>query len=484
MTVPASPALAESNQHLVRDTAVAFAVGVGLTALATRAGRQLTFDGYHYIEFAKQFAAEWPDRFGNHWPFGWPLAGGLVIRLGVPAFYAMVGLSIFSLAGLLSCVARSLSAHPARLPVLVALASAAIIAPQIASSLTELPFAAALAGLALSLAHWPDRRALWSAAAFAVLALCIRYAGLAGLAMSGTHLVLESRRLRDSQRLREAIAALASAGLVSAGLLGLNVLRSGHASGADRGHPPGLGAFPLECISFGWSAPSALVAGGLRDRIGAESPAGLLIGGLCFLAIAGLCAWSWLRPVSRFSRPCAIVALGYSTGMAVLHCIGDFDSLYVARTFLPALAPLAVLSAERWEARPAVLWLGCAVIIAAGVLAAVRGISREIAGDVRRAVPALADRVGPQDRIAINIHAMTISAYFPQRTERFEAQYWQSTSQPRFIVVASESTGRDGGGNNVTADWVALAEKLTSDGRYHYLVREPRLIALERVAGK
>ncbi len=464
-----------------REIALALLLALGLTVVAAREGRLLTFDGYHYVELAKRFAHEWPDRFGNHWPFGWPLAAGLVARASVPAYWALIGLSIASLVTLLAAAALPLRHHPARWLLLAAVAAAPVLVPQLISGLTELPFAAVLLVLALCLAHWPSRCALWGSAVCAVLALGLRYAGLVALAMLAVNLVARWRALRDAGRLGEALAAWLAASLTSGLLLGWNILKSGQASGAERGHPPGLMALPLELASYGWSLPSALVSGGLRDRIGADSPLGLVIGGACFAAIAGLCVWSWFRPRSDYSRSLALVALGYSAGMGVLHCIGDFDALHNARTFLPALVPLALLLAEWLRTHRGWLCVLCVIPVTAGVVASARGISREIGGDVRPAVAPLRSRLAATDHIAINDYAMSLSAYFPQATDRLHAQHWAERPERAFLVAAGKPADRAGGGATVPGDWVDLAERLVSTGRYRYLVRERGLIALERL---
>ncbi len=466
----------------VRDLLVALGLAFLLTGLAGREGRLLTFDGYHYVEFAKQFSQTWPDRFGNHWPFGWPLAGGMLARLGLPAYSALLGLAALSLVSLISCAALVLGRHPARLAVLCAIGSAPIIAPQISSCLTELPFAAALLGLGLCLTRWPHRGALWGAAGCAVVALGLRYAGLIALAMMGLTLLDRWRDLRAAARLHEALAALLTAGTVTALLLGLNVIKSGHASGAGRGGAVGIASVYREIPSFGWSAPSAIFAGGIRDRIGAETTVGLWIGSACFALLSALCVWLWFRPRSPYSRPLVTVAFGYSSGMCVLHAIGDFDALYNARTFLPALAPFCLLTAELLGERRRLLWSVCTIVVISGTIAAIRGVSREIGGDISPAVAALRSRLAPQDRIAINDHCFSLAAYFSQRTERSWAQTWTDQPDRPFLVVSGQPLTRGGTRAPVTSDWIALAERLVDSGTHRYLVRQPDLITLERIS--
>ena len=455
-------------------------VGAALSVAAFRHGPLLTFDGYHYVELAKTFSISWPDRFGNHWPFGWPLAGGLLVRLGLSGYHALLALSALSLFVLLQFSSTVLGRHPARLAVLFAISCAPIIAPQIGSCLTELPFAASLLGLAVCLAHWPKPTALWAGSACAVLALGIRYAGIITLPMIGLALVDRWSDLRKAGRLREAVSALLAAGIFTAVLLAINIARSGHASGAGRGGALGLASVPREIPSFGWSAPSALLAGGLRERIGPESILGLAVGAACFALITALCAYAWFRPRSAYSRPLAIVGFGYASGMCVLHAIGDFDALYNARTFLPAFGPLALLAAELLADRRWAIGVLCAAVTGAGAVGAVRGISREIGGDVASAAAAIRPLVAAADRIVINDHAMSLSSYLPNRTDRMSTPNWTDHTDAPFLVAAGQPISRDGAGAIVAVEWTALAERLVTSGKYRFLIRTPALIALAR----
>lgn len=469
------------NQTFALELAFAIAVSAGLAIVTFRAGPLLTFDGYHYCELAKKFTGEWPDRFGNHWPFGWPLAGGVLGRIGLSGYQALLVLSFVSLAALLTGAARVLDRHPLRSAVLIALGASPVIAPQIGSVLTELPFAAALLGLALCLAEWPSRAAIWGAAVCSVLALSIRYAGLVALAVVGVWIVVHWHPLRAARRTTESIAAWCAAGAASAALLYINILQSGHASGAGRGQPPGLAGLPAQLTDFGWSMPSALIAGGLRDRIGPYSPAGLVVGAACFAALTALCGWAWFRPRSVFSRPLALTAFGYCTGMAVLRCVGEFDALHVARTFLPALFPLGLLFAGELSGRRVALAVVCAALLAAGLLAAGRGISREIGGDVRPTLAALRIRALPGDTIAINDHAFAIAAYLPQRTRRTWPESAGEFPTDRFLVVAAKPRFRNGSGSELTSVWLQTCERLVASGHFKWLVRAPGVVALERV---
>lgn len=462
------------------ETAGAALLAAVLTLATFRFGRLLTFDGYYYCEFAKQFAAQWPDRFGYHWPVGYPVAGALLARIGVPAYVALVGISFAALLALLAVATRMTRPDALRGVVVLAIAAAPIVAPQWGGVLTELPFAAAWLGLAWCLARWPAAGAIWSASTLAVVALSIRYAGIIALAVIAVWIATSWPRL--ARRRVHALGAWASACGVTLGLLALNIARTGHASGAGRGVSLGLGALPAQFADFGWSVASALLAGGVRDRIGPASTAGLLAGGAMCAGVFALCAWSWLRPRSEFSRPLALVTGGYVTGMAVLRCIGEFDALYNARTFLPVLAPVLLMLRERLGDRRRLALVVLMPIIITGAIAAARGLSRQISGDVRAVIPAIRERILAGDQIAVNDDAYSVSAYFAQPAIRALLGNWRSHATERFVVAAGKPTRRDGAGAVCPPDWAEACAQLVAAGRYRYLVQQPDIIALERTA--
>jgi len=459
---------------------IATAVSLVLASLTYRAGRLLTFDGYHYVELAKQFTSAWPDRFGNHWPFGYPLLGALLGRTGIPAFVALGLVSIASLIGLLACSTRILGSHPLRLPWIVALAAAPVLAVQLFGVLTELPLAAILTALILCLGQWPARAAIWGAAGCTVAALGIRYAGIIAYPAFALWLVVRWQDLKAADRLRAAITAGLTAVAVAAFLLGLNVVQSGHLSGASRTGAGGLAMLPREFVDFGWSIPSALVAGGLRERLGSGGLS-LIVGGVSFAVLTALCAWAWLRPKTRFSRPLALVAFGYASGMAVLHCVGSFDALYNARTFLPILFPCGLLLAE-WLADRR-LWLALAAVslVAAGIGSAARGISREVGGDVRAAVAPARARLTAGDVVAINDHAFSLSAYISQNTVRAWPEYWTATNPERLLVVAAPPRNRRGDSGPMDPDWLRVVRAATDAGSHQVVIDSPSLLVVEKV---
>lgn len=455
-----------------------------LTLLFYREGPLLSFDGYHYCEFAKLYAIAWPPSFGNHWPCGYPLLGGLLGRLGLPAYPALCLISLLALGALVAMSAHLLQGNPTRLLILCALAAAPVVTVQLGGNLTELPFAAALLGVALALSRWQTRAAWWIAGAGALAALGLRYAGVLVFAAVWSWLALHARRLVAARAFTAAVMATSAASLVAAGLLLWNLRATGYLSGASRAAdgPLGLSVWPRQVADLGWSPVSALGGARLRELAGGEgTPAGVAGWGLSLAAGALL-----LRAATKPRRPwvpaVAFVALAYGVGMTVLRSAGAFDALHNGRVALPALFPAGlVIAAQGAASRLRIPALGAAAALALGAGFAARGVSREIAGDVRRAVPVLRSRLDGTDSIQINDAAFSLAAYFPQRTFRCRPESWRDTAASRFLVLAGSPADRRGTPEAVPPAWRRFADQLVVRGTHRWLLDSPALLVLETV---
>ncbi len=470
-------------------TAVALVTGAALLGVAASVatyvrGRRLTFDGYHYVEMAKQFAQEWPDRFGNHWTFGYPFAGGLLTRLGLPAYGSLVLLSTAALCGLLWAFRGILAERgvPRRgqAAALAALAVCPVVAIELFGVLTELPFAAAVLALALVLARASTApRLLWLAATAALAAFSIRYAGVLALATLGLWSLLMLRNAGRSGRIH-VIAATACAAVISLLLLGLNLWRSGHLSGADRSGAEGLSSFPQQLADFGWAPVSALIGNGLRERLVVASPLATHALGSLVTAALLLLAWSaWRRSSARYSQTLALTVVVYTLGMAALRCVGTFDGLSNGRMFLPILAPALLLVFEHWR-RPAAVFGVCAALGLLGGLGALRGISAQIGANVQPGVDRLRQELRADDRIGINDHAFALTAHFDQRTVRTWPIENFSVPMCRLYVIAARPLDRAGTPGELASDWRDAIARAVEGGRCRILEQQPGLVVLER----
>jgi len=469
-----------------RAVIIAWLVAVGLAALLYRQGPLLTFDGYYYCEFAKLYTTSWPQAFGNHWPCGYPLLGGLLGRLGLPAYEALCLVSLLALTVLVLLGNRFAKDLPHGAFALSCLAAAPVVGVQLFGNLTELPLAAALLGLATALAVDRSRAAWWSAAACALLALSFRYAGVIAYAALWIWLFLHARRLREGGILGSAVIAVVCSTLMAAGLLLWNLRATGYLSGASRDAAENLGlvAWPSHVADLGWTPFSALMLGGLRDLVGGKSSIGQLMGSLSSLTLAGLCLWAWAKPRFPWVRALAFVAFFYGTGMTVLRSVGTFDPLYNGRMLLPALFPLGLAACAQFSGRwPRLVAGTCVLVLAAGVASTVRGLSREIAGDVRGAVPLLRGRLRAGDRVQINDQAFSVAAYLPQRTIRTWPESWREDEAQRFLVIAAKPVDRCGTSGPLPVVWKTRAEQLVARGTHRWLLHTPSLMVLEHNAG-
>jgi hypothetical protein len=478
-----SPAILASRH---RAAAIAWLAAVALAAGLYRHGRRLTFDGYYYCEFAKTYAHGWPQAFGNHWPCGYPLLGGLLGRLGLPAYDALCAVSLLALAVLVLIGNRLAVDLPRGGLAVIALAATPVIGVQLFGNLTELPFAAEMLGLAAALAAWQRRRTWGLAAACALLALSTRYAGVIAYGVLWIWLAAHAPALRRAGGFGPAAAAVVASTLAAAALLLWNLHATGYLSGAPREAAEGLGvaAWPGHVADLGWAPVAALMLGSLRTLAGGAGLAGRLVGWLLSLAGATVCVWAMLRPRLPWVRALAFVAFVYGAGMTVLRSAGSFDALHGARVFLPALFPLGLIAAAQCSGRwPRSVAAASVAVLAAGIVSSARGLSQEIAGDVRAAVPVLRPRLQPGDGVQINDSAFSLAAYLPQRTDRAWPASWREDAAHRFLVVAAAPLDRAGTPGPLAPAWQALAARLVAQGTHRRLLDTPALLILERTAG-
>jgi hypothetical protein len=475
-----SPLTPAAPSGALPSAAAALAVGAAAALLLYRNGPVLGFDAYYYCEFAKRYAAAWPASFGNSWPCGYPLLAGLLGRIGVPAYAALCAISLASLASLAATGAVLLGRSALTTLVLAALATAPEIGVQLFGALSELPFAAALLGLAASLARWRRGRGFRSAAALALLALCLRYAGVLAFAALWAWLLLNARELARGGSLGRAIRAAAAASAAAGLLLLWNLLATGRITSPD--HNVGAGAdlalLPAHAADLGWSLPAALMLGGIRARAGG---AGGAIGGLLCLGAVVLCVRALARPRADWERPVAFVALAYGAGLVLLRSVATFDDLDAARVAVPGIFPLGILAAGRLRGRsPRLVAVGAAALLALGCLGAARGVSRQIGGDVRPAAAVLEGRIPEGAGVQVNDHALSLSAYLPCRTIKATPGGWTDDPGAPFLVVAANPADRRGDPGPLDPGWLALARALAESGSYRFLLDTPGLIVLER----
>jgi hypothetical protein len=449
--------------------------------VAHRGGVRLSFDAYYYVEYAKEFRQHAPTSFGSAWPFGWPLLGAGTGLIGLSAYHGLLAFSVASVAALL--VLGSFALPTARLNfatatvLLAAVGTLPALSAFVAGVLSEVPFAICLFGFALSLARWPSPPAIFSAAALALAAFTVRYAGGLLLVMLVLWLVLNLRSLRAVGRLPLAIVVSGFACAAAGGLLLWNYTALGMISG----HPRGNGVPPAQWLGiaadFGWSIPAALGGLGVRDLLGFTSRLREVLGLALLLGLVGFALHAWWRERAPQQRAFGVVIAGYALGLIALRCQGEFDPLYNARMFVPLLFPLLVLAAWRVPRGLLLALAGTLLVVNAGFNW--RGASQQIGGDVRAARSIVAS-ASAGDTIGVNDDALTLAAHVDNRVVRVWPQNAELLRQHRFIVIAAAPLNRSGRPGPISSEWRQACESLVRAGDCFSRLENGSLIVLER----
>jgi len=420
-------------------------VFLALAWLAHRDGFRLSFDAHYYVEFAKQFRHEAPDSFGNAWPFGWPVLGAVTGLAGLGAYHGLLVLAVGGWCGLLVAAAGQWpwneTGNAAGILALSAVGSLFPILIYTVGAFSEPLFSLVVFAFGVSLARWPRRSAVVSAALLALLAFTLRYSGGLLFLMLGGWLVLRRRDLRAARSAGLAWTSTAVAGIVALSLVSWNRLAMGHWSGHERGPPVAPVEWPVIASDLGWSLP-ALVGGlGLRDALGFSTALRVPLGIIIVVGLLWAGGRTWRVAASDLARTSGALVFVYAAGLIGLRCVGSFDALHNARMALPLLLPLVFLLPVRQIARP-VGRTACAGLLLLNIFLAWRGASPGIGADVRPAV-ALIDRLAGNEFVSVNDAALTLSAWLDTPVRRLA----DTPGRPgRFVVLAATTTARDGGG--------------------------------------
>lgn len=467
----------------------AFCLFVVLTLIAQRGGIRLSFDSYYYVEYAKEFRHRLPDRFGQSWPYGWPLVGASGGLLGLGAYPTLVAAGGASVLVLLLLSARLLMQLGAgALDVGLTLAAGAgsfLLTVLVCGVFSEVPFAAVLLALAYTLTRWPNPGAIVMSGGLALAALSLRYAGGLALLLPALWLWTERASLRSVHRLPLALGTL----VATFGLAGLLLLWNR----AVTGHFYGGGLLPkvppAEWIGvaadLGWALPTAIGGFFLRDLLGFDTilrvPFGLLL-----LSAAGLGGGLAARPGrSRIDRALGCLILVYLVGLVTLRCRGQFDALHNGRMIFPVLFPLLLVGGRLLRPR----WIfqtACVLAVALNAVLCFRGASLALNADVRAAVPLLAGVTRP-DRILVNEHARSLSAHVEAPVRLlgdpflFASEAKPDATAAAYVVIASRPEGRTGLPAPLSAaDRIEINRRL--DAGYEAVLSTSSLVVLRPLA--
>lgn len=460
-------------RHALTIPLLAFACCV---IVANRDGLRLSFDGYYYVEYAKQLRHSLPESFGTAWPFGWPMLGALTGLFGLSAYHGLLALAVLAWAWLIKsamqCWPWSQTGTTAGILIFTALATLAASISYTLGVFSEIPFAAVTFAFACSLARWPERSAIIASCSLALLAFAIRYTGGLHLLALGLWLIGTTGMLRPAGRVKFAWGAVALSALIAIALITWNRIATGYFSGHPRGYPGVPDAWWSIAADFGWS-PIALLGGiGTRDLLGFGSmwriPFGLLIySGL--LIGTSIVAW---RTTSSLKRSIAFVVLTYAIGIVILRRVGDFDALYNARMSLPLLLPVLIIFAGSW-ARHRLVLLGAVVLLSGNIALNVRGISPQISADVRGLAERL-DPLAPAEVVVVNDQARTLSAILRAPVVRFDRRIPDNT---RYVIFSG--AGSPDGNKPLTPSECEQANSFAARKTFEVVINQPDLLVLE-----
>ena len=468
----------------------------------TRGQRILSNDSFCYLAYAKQFKDYLPDRLGDWWPFGFPVAGALVSRLtGVSAHTGLFVVSALAygsvLAGFFLVLPRAMRTRPSTLACAAALACAPVCLHLLYATMSEPLFAAALFWLAVSLACWPRPAAVILSAGLALMAFCAKYAGIFALGVIALHALANFKRLRQTRSVTLVAAIYTLAVAAAAGLMYTNYRVFGHATGPQPFGKESFLSWPVQLADFGWSPVGAFISVTVLQAMGGiKTWVRLLLGWASAALMLSLCLHAWKRDNIVFSKPMALTAAAYFLSIVTLRSSTPFESISTPRTFLAVLFPLGVLAFQAVTSRGSrIVAVASCLSLALSLLTAGRGWSKELYGDVSHARAALARVITRESSVAVNGPAASLAAYFPNpffpvaSSEDGLCPVWGPTArwdpQKRdFTVIVPKRTGRFGREAPFEGNWLELISTALASNKVSLVESNAECIILRSMSPK
>jgi hypothetical protein len=450
-------------------TRYALAVAAGVTALsavlraiAMRGEAQVSSDSFYYLRTALYLENHWPQRLGSNWPYGYPFLISLLSRSGLHVYYAARTISWISLFALTFMFVRDLAANGVPRGRVFGFALCLATLPRVfrlsGAVLSDVTFAALVFCLLVALQRLPRPGWLMIAMLANVALLCVRYIGVAFVALPVVWLVLSWKTLSARMRFGASLGIAAMAA-VNAALLWTNVRATGHLSAVDRGSD---GTVLGHVSNYGWSIPGMLLSEpkAIADRL----PSWLAFGiGLALaLGLLALCGHALRRSSSARTRWYGFAVVYYSAALIAARSLGSFNDLNSGRFLFPVLLPLFALLAELSYPR----WLGRAACAAAVVIAlatAAREPSAQTHGRVGAAAELLEPRTGPSSVIQVSGYATSLAATI-QGDLRMYRPGDPLPTDADYVVIASQSVDREGSRYEYDPRWHDVEQALIAQG--------------------
>jgi hypothetical protein len=448
-------------------------------------------DSFCYLEWTKRFMAKPPDRFGDWWPFGYPLLGSILGRLGIPPFHALIMISALAYASISALFIWALGKGNISPRITLLIIAACCLAPAVpllvTTPMSEPLFAALLFGMAICLGYWPNRLAIFGAMLMMLCAFCVRYAGVFAFSLIPCYALLVRKSLLETRTLRFAASSWIVCLVVASTLCYTNYRVFGRFTGPQPVGKENPLTLPFHFADLGYGGLGVLFSGGARllkrwaEGVGplfSLSIGWAVMLGVCFLLFQG-----WRRASTPFVRPMVIVASAYLLAIAVLRSITPFDNLDTPRTFVPAVFPLAFVFISLYSVifKKFITIMACG-IICFGITLAWRGMSLAVNPDVSIIANELKSRLDPNDTIVVDDCAIALAAKFPNtflptRVDSAGVSEWRP-SQSRFSVFGTcYSHGQRGIGPDPA--WKSLVDTAVSNGLVTVVYSDSNGIILE-----
>ncbi|MCS4142555.1 hypothetical protein GGQ15_002955 [Salinibacter ruber] len=412
----------------------------------TRANRIVQGDSFHYLSYAKEYSSAWPDQFGTSWPHGYPFIASFFTELGLSAYWSLMVVSVLSLFTLAllttTLVPAKIRNHWSVSALFLGLGAMPIAARMLAIPASEYLFSALVISFIFLLRYWPRPWAIWGTGFLVFSAFCVRYAGIFMLGVMGLYGLWTIYTGRRRNVVFHTAGSVFVTGAFTGLLILMNVLQTGHMSGAARPSGGGVSLLPKHALDLGWGFIGALSSKQILTGIvgGVDTILGATVGILALGGVFSICVLAFLRETStHYGRPAALVIGCYLLCMIVLRSISQFQPLYHARFVVPVLFPLGALLIGQVRGRlRTVAGVLAIAVFAVGVFAAGRGMTREGYGDLTTARGVLGDTLSPGDTVLVNHWAQSLSAYYPNAFH-----YEWRKEPPNFSVALSEAQSYD-----------------------------------------
>jgi hypothetical protein len=479
--------------------AVAGVILICLLSLTwTRGDRVLGNDSFGYLERVKQFRESLPTHFGDWWPFGYPLVGAAISRLGLSAYASLIAVAILSYGAIIACFWGALPKEQRGFTALLVLAAAccAPVCPLLlATILSEPLFSAVLFGLAISLSRWPSSRAIIVSVIMALGAFGVRYAGAFALGLVLLWALLRREDLKRANNRRLFLITYCAGVFVAAILCYLNYRYFGRVAGPQPIGQEEFSSWPRHLAEFCWGSVSALVSSGILRALGGISNPVCVGAGLAGAGIVAAYLFRvWKKQISVTTAAMVLLIVSYSLAVVSLRAFTPFDNLSSARTFLPVLFPIAYLVAV--DCSPRFTWAVRAIaslFLAIGVALALRGMSPDIKPDTAEAKSALEAVLKPGHSVAVNGNARSLAAYFDNGFKPLVAEgkdgltvFWDAPERwdPQgadFTVIARTSENRNADSfQRDSAKWDTSIARAVNGGQARVVMQTDRVILVER----